>query len=332
MKTEKIIINDHDKEVTLSTYLLDSGGELANTNKRPAVLIMPGGGYTSCSNREGEPIAMAFLSEGYHAFILRYSVGENENYQNAFADVQNALRIILEKSEEWHVDSEKIVAIGFSAGGHLAAALGTMGEIRPNALILGYPCILESMSSILAFPVPSIETKVDIKTPPTFLFSTFEDALVPVENTIRFIDELNKQKIPFEAHIFQKGQHGLSLAKPLSSSGFKANVNENVANWVPMSIAWLKNIFGDFEADSELLMPGVEVDGNEYNLNTAIEVLWNNESCKKLLIEYLPILENEEHFKSAKEISLNILFQYAKDIIDNQNKCELEGKLNKITR
>lgn len=333
MLFKRINIRKNNDKVTLSAYVLDCGGELANTNKRPAVLIMPGGGYTVCSDREAEPVAMAFMAEGYHAFILRYSVGEKEKFQHALEDAENALKMIIDKSGEWHVDTDKIAAIGFSAGGHLAAALSTMGEVRPSALILGYPCILEAMgNNVLAFDIPGLESKIDSKTPSTFLFSTFEDELVPINNTIRFMDELNKKNIPFEAHIFQKGRHGLSLAKPLSSAGFSCYVNREMSNWFPMSINWLHGLFGDFKADAELVMPGVECDENEYSLNTAIKVLWENEEAKNVALKYIPVLENEEQFKLAKDISLNILYQYAKELIDENALKELEMKLKEIKR
>jgi acetyl esterase/lipase len=99
---------------------------------------------------------------------------------------------IVENAEEWNVDTDKIAAIGFSAGGHLCAALATMGKIRPAAVILGYPCILESISHILAEPVPSLDEKVDANTPPAFIFHAAEDGCVPVEHSLAFGTALAK--------------------------------------------------------------------------------------------------------------------------------------------
>ena len=140
----------------LTVYLPDKSPEMAHMDIRSGVLVIPGGGYSMCSDREAEPIAFSFIAKGYAAFILRYTVGQNKGYDFSmpFADVNEAMKIICENADEWGVDKEKIAAIGFSAGGHLCAALSTMGDIRPAASILVYPCILESMSSILAFPVP----------------------------------------------------------------------------------------------------------------------------------------------------------------------------------
>src|SRR5699024_12336319 len=102
-----------------------------------------------------------------------------------------------------------------------------MGTIRPDALILGYPCILSSNK--LAFPISSVEAEVDSSTPQTFLFSTFEDELVPIEHTLRFMQALNDPQIPFESHIFQHCKHGLSLFHSLLSVGIDEYVIDDVA-------------------------------------------------------------------------------------------------------
>ncbi|WP_233711057.1 alpha/beta hydrolase family protein [Lederbergia citrisecunda] len=107
------------------------------------------------------------------------------------------------------------------------------------------------MSNILAFPVPSLDKKVDEMTPPTFLFSTFEDQLVPIENTILFMQALNEKNIPFESHIFQRGTHGLSLGKSLTSSGLKSFVDYDFAKWFDLGISWLHKIIGDYQANRD---------------------------------------------------------------------------------
>jgi acetyl esterase/lipase len=245
-----LTLNLTHENVTLTAYLLDRSMEMPNAQVRPAVLVFPGGGYYGCSEREAEPIAMAFLAEGYHAFILRYSVGENATFPRPLNDAEGALELIRATARDWDVDPEKIAVCGFSAGGHLAAALGTMGRIRPNALILAYPCILDSLSSILATPIPSLEQKVDGQTPPTFLFATAADQTVPVENSLQFAIALDQAGVPFELHIFQNGAHGLALAKPVTSSGQRIMVDADAAKWVGLCVAWLENLFKPFPSDN----------------------------------------------------------------------------------
>lgn len=248
MKTMTIDLTKN-VNVTLTAYILDAFTEMPNTRLRPAILLCPGGGYRFCSDREAEPVGMVFLARGYHVFILRYSLNENAPFPKPLQDAEEALELIRNHAAEWGVEVDKIAACGFSAGGHLAAALGTMGRIRPNALILGYPCILDSMSAILPAPVPSLEQYVDQHTPPTFIFTTAEDATVPVGNSLQFAAALDAAKVPFELHIFQQGKHGLSLAEAQTSCGSKDLVSRDFAKWVDLCSAWLENLFGGFRVD-----------------------------------------------------------------------------------
>ena len=247
MKTEVIALTHAN--VTLTSYLLDATSEMPNAIDRPAVLICPGGGYQRCSAREAEPIAMAFLALGYHAFVLRYSLNENAAFPKPLQDAEEALEMIRANAAAWHVLPGKIAACGFSAGGHLAAALGTMGRARPNALILGYPCILDSMSETLPVAIPSVDRSVDANTPPTFLFATADDARVPVRNTLAFAAALDRAGVPFALHIFQEGRHGLSLARPHTSSGHSDMVNPQAARWFDLCAAWLEQCFGAFPTE-----------------------------------------------------------------------------------
>ena len=249
MKIEEINLKTNNN-IVMTAYILDmEPGIKSNLTKRPAVLIFPGGSYHYTSNREAEPIAMSFLAEGFNAFILRYSVGKNAQFSEALQDAEEALQLIREKADDWYVDQNKITVAGFSAGGHLAAALGTMGAIRPNALLLGYPCILDKES--LAFRVPNVDEHVDAMTPPTFLFSTFEDDVVPIEHSLRFLKALDDKNIPFESHIFQYGPHGFSLGKYHTSFGTENSIDSDFAQWLPMSLAWLHRTVNVFSKKPE---------------------------------------------------------------------------------
>lgn len=233
-----------DAKVNLTAYLLSDENDSGQKPCRGGILIFPGGGYHMCSNREAEPIAASFLAEGYHAFILRYSVKEDAPFPKPLEDAEWAMDLLFEHAQEFQLDKEKIAVCGFSAGGHLAAALGTMGRVRPQAMLLGYPCILESISPILAAPVPSLEKEVDDKTPPCYIFTTAEDKTVPVENSLEFALALSKQKVPFELHVFEKGRHGLSLAKPQTACGDPGAISRVFAQWLPMCVDWLQELFG----------------------------------------------------------------------------------------
>lgn len=230
--------------VTLTAYLPDSSKEMPNYNNRRAILVIPGGAYRFCSDREAEPIALAYVGKGYAAFVLRYSLNEDAVFPKPLNDAEEAISIIRENADEWHIKPDQIAAIGFSAGGHLTAAVSTMGKVRPNAQILGYPCILKEIEDILPGPIPSLEKEVDSLTPPAFIFHAFEDSLVPVRHSLRYADALEKNNIPFEMHIYQKGYHGFSLATDLVySTPESLEYNKHCDTWFEQSVTWLDNLF-----------------------------------------------------------------------------------------
>lgn len=224
----------------LTVYLPDKSREMGHMDIRNSVLVIPGGGYSMCSDREAEPLALAFLSKGYAAFVLRYTVGKGYDFSMPMADVNEAMKVICDNAAEWSIDKDKIAAIGFSAGGHLCAALSTMGDIRPAASILVYPCILENMSKILCFPVPGLDDKVDEKTPPAFIVSASADNLVPIENSLAYASALDKFNIPFEMHIYEKGYHGFSLADNVVYQKAEADYCAHIKGWFDICAKWLE--------------------------------------------------------------------------------------------
>ena len=236
-----------NENVTLTAYLPDSSREMPHMNSRRAILVIPGGGYRFCSDREAEPIALKFLAKGYAAFILRYSLNENSEFPKPLNDAEEALELIRVNAAEWCVNPGKIAAIGFSAGGHLTAMLSVAGRVRPDAQILGYPCTLEKISAILAKPIPGADKLVDEKTPPAFIFASAEDNVVPIENSLKYAEALDSKGIPFEMHIFQKGYHGFSTGEEsVYDKDEQRAYNEDTAVWVDLCLRWLDRLFGRY--------------------------------------------------------------------------------------
>lgn len=244
MKTDTIALTATGN-ATLTYYVQEPSPEMPNAAVRPAMLIFPGGGYRMCSDREAEPIALSYLAEGYQAFILRYSLNEAAKFPAPLRDAEEALETIIGHAAEWFVDPRRIAVIGFSAGGHLAAMLGTTGRVRPAALLLAYPCILPEMEGVLPHPTPDASV-VDAKTPPAFLFATADDKVVPVRNSLRFAAAMDAAGLPFEMHVFRHGSHGLSLSKPLTGKGAPEMVEPSFAQWFPLSMTFLHDVLGDF--------------------------------------------------------------------------------------
>ncbi len=232
-----------DKSVSLTAYLQDSSPEMPNLHLRPAMLVIPGGGYGMCSDREADPIAMIYALEGYHTFVLRYTVGrrgEGYSFEQPLADAERAMKYIRDNAEKFGVDPQRIAAIGFSAGGHLCSAIGTIGENKPNALVLGYPCILSEIGEVLQCDVPSTNEYVTDKTPPTFIFAAVDDTLVPVKHSLAFASACAENGVDFEMHLFEQGGHGFSLATPCVCNG---KLNPDACKWAELSVNWLRKHF-----------------------------------------------------------------------------------------
>lgn len=242
MFTETYNLTD-DPDVTLTTYISDISEEMKYANTKPAVLVFPGGAYKFCSDREAEPIALAYLAKGFNAFVLRYSLNDKAAFPTPLNDAEKALRFIRDKADEFHIYPDKIAVCGFSAGGHLAAAVSTMSEEKPNACILGYPCILDSTSPILAKPVESLDRYVTPNTPPTFIFAARDDGCVPIKNSLRYADKLDENGVGFELHIFSHGDHGFSLANGTVCDKQGLKKCKQNSYWLDRSAEWLKEIF-----------------------------------------------------------------------------------------
>ena len=254
----------------IDTYVLDGN------RKRAAVLICPGGGYGFVSPRESEPVALQFNAAGYHAFVLHYSVAPRR-YPLALLDVSKALCVLRKRADAYMIHPGRMALCGFSAGAHLAASLGIYwdnplslnapggtstlkgiepGLNRPDALILGYPVISAgpfahrgSFENLLgpkadpqALEEVSLELHVNEKTPPTFLWHTYADEAVPLENSLLFAGALRRAGVPFEYHVYPEGVHGLSLATEETSVEGR-EPDPHVSSWMYLCVEWLGELF-----------------------------------------------------------------------------------------
>ena len=250
MKTEVITLNE-ERGVTLSILLQDVRGEYGFT-ERPAMLVIPGGAYVMCSDREAEPIALAYAEAGYQVFVLRYTVGDGCTWPLPLEDYEAAMEYILAHAEEWHFDPKKIAVVGFSAGGHLAACTATLAEHRPAAAILIYPVIFPDASilpTVMAAGKPALpdpHEHVDSKTCPCFFAAARDDRTVDIRHTLAMEQALSDHGIPFESHIYSFGGHGFSNAARNINRG---KLSPRVKNWVGDSIGWLEEQFGVLTQD-----------------------------------------------------------------------------------
>lgn len=312
---------------TLTCYVQDANSELPALETCPAALILPGGAYCYCSDREAEPVALAYMQAGFNAFVLRYTTrGEypsSEVFQYALLEAEEALEYLRANSAKLHIDPGKIAVVGFSAGGHLAAALGTIGHSRPNALILGYAGFTISMDN-MGINAPTLLDKVDDKTPPSFLFTTQGDRLVPAEGSLTFAMKLAEQNIPYELHIFAYGDHGASIGTETVANA-STPANEDVTPWVGMSVKFLKHIFNK----DELIPPKPEV--TEYGLDMRIKRLVTDENSLPLVMRILPeLLEAYDQQNSIGKITLRRLQRYSNRKFDPERLTVLEAALREL--
>jgi len=299
MHTEVINIWENDDEVKLYAYILNNSLQFQFNKKKPAIIVCAGGGYGYTSDREAEPVALAYAVKGYHTFVLRYSVAEKALFPQPFLDLGKAIETVRKNADRWFLDENKITLVGFSAGGHLVCTMGSIWNsnlfkdeprideslIKPNSIVAGYPPIdmyLFDRDSIVLDenkPLQYARCAADLSNPkinvtevlymttfgkqlptkeetdmynasvqmneknmpPTFVWSTTEDALVSTKQTMLLIEALSRNNIPYEFHIFEKGPHGLSLANE-QTSNFDYQTIPHVAKWFDLSIEWLKEL------------------------------------------------------------------------------------------
>ncbi len=312
----------------LTCYLHDNSSEMPNTSVRPAVLVFPGGGYMACSDREADPIALAYLAKGYNTFILRYTVGAEPAFK-AFEDACEALSYLNGNACELNIDKDKIAVIGFSAGGHLAAWLSVCGKIKPAASILGYPCILPELGKMMGKELPDLCGNVNAGTPPAFIFHTRNDSLVPVTHSLAYASALDNAGVGFALHLFADGSHGLSLAESHTSSGSIGLVNTDVAQWFELSVKWLKQIFGDFAVSANSVYSGIldcdaplgAIMGNKQAWQTTLDVFPG-------LIEMIKRAEDNGQGDAIKGASLRAMASYAPDIFTEEKLESFNKKIN----
>ena len=225
-----------DKDIPTLTPFLPAADKATGA----AMLICPGGGYTWLAPHEGEGYARWLAGQGIASFVLKYRLGANGyRYPVELEDGQRAIRLVRAHASEWKLDPHRVGIIGSSAGGHLASMVmthfdagdpGAMDTIdrqssRPDLVILCYPVISmgqfthhgSKVNLLGTNPSPALieetssELQVKKDSPPCFIWSTYDDKTVPVENTLEFADAMRKAGVPFELHVYQHGPHGQGL-------------------------------------------------------------------------------------------------------------------------
>ena len=229
-----------------------------------AVIVCPGGGYSHLADHEGGPVAEWLNSVGVTAFVLKYRHTARYPHPAPLQDASRAVRTVRARAAEWGLDPARVGILGFSAGGHLASTAGTHFDAgradaadpverqssRPDLMILIYPVITMrekthagSRRNLLgADPKPELvallsnEERVTRETPPAFVVLTVNDAGVPVENSLMFVEALRKAGVPFELHLYERGPHGFGLG---TARGDKP-ADPILSTWPARAADWLR--------------------------------------------------------------------------------------------
>lgn len=307
MLIEKIILSE-ERNVSLTAYIQEVGGEFSYIDKRPAILILPGGGYQFCSDREAEPVALAYLKAGFQAFVLRYSVGVHAAWPQPLNDYEQAMAMIRANSERWLLDPERVAVIGFSAGGHLAGCAAAMAENKPNAVILGYAVVYGEDAVKCNPTAPDVVAAVDRNTAPSFIFASRRDNVVPIRNSTLYANACAVNDVAFESHIYAYGPHGFSLADS-SLQDPASDMCVRISDWVEDSIAWLKETMGDYTAEG-LSDPAYRLhmtdDGeNYYSADCSLLYLFSQEEAKEIVTPVLDMIG--QAFAGGAKISIEDL-------------------------
>lgn len=287
LRTEHIVLNA-ERDVSLDCYVIEQSrehpvGHISLPERRPAIVICPGGGYRILADREKLPAALPFMAQGYQTFILHYSIGDHSVYPNPLVDISMAVRWVRSNAERLGIDPDQVAVMGFSAGGHCAAMLATQWHLdswkeaeaeaidlfdpaiaqrsnMPNAAILCYavtdfhafPNLDETRSDPSALGRIAIERvpeanpvrHVDERTAPTFLWHTAADATVPAMQSVEFARRLVENSVPTELHLYERGEHGIGMGTRLTDFGIEHLVPETVPGWADLAISWLNHRFG----------------------------------------------------------------------------------------
>lgn len=269
MIIKRIPLDKEFDNVYLDAYIADPTGDFT----RKAILVIPGGGYHGvCSDREGEPIAMAFMPYGYNAFVLHYSVNKQKVFPGQLIEASLAMKHIKDNAKEYGIDPEKIFVTGFSAGGHLAASLGVLWHIpevyeatgmeygynKPAGMMLGYPVISGdpsfghsgSFQNLFGKENPtaeelekaSLEKHVDEKSVPMYVMHTSNDQVVPVKNALAIATAYAEAGKTFELHIYPDAPHGIALGNAITAGTVEKFVNPQIERWIQDATTWANSL------------------------------------------------------------------------------------------
>lgn len=264
-----------DGTATLKCFIHKADGEMKKySGNRDAIIVVPGGGYHFCSEREGDPIATEFYTYNYNAFVLEYNHAGNDGYYPlSLMQLACAVDYVKKNAHKLGINKKRVFVVGFSAGGHLTGTLsafcdnlpekdgwGRTPNARPTAVVLSYPVIMieshrgsfrnllnltdEQLGSDGKYDhlaeLLSLEQTVTPETPPTFIWTTAQDKCVDPIATIEYTRALYQNGVLYESHIFPYGGHGGATCDERTCTAGHGVARATV--WMQMADAFLKSV------------------------------------------------------------------------------------------
>ena len=261
MKYEEIALKYGEYAGTLYVYEQSDYKEMP-VGSRPAMLVLPGGAYAMCSDRECEVVAMEFFNRGYNAYALKYPCAP-ARYPVQLVVAAMAMDTIRKRAKSAKTDPRRVFASGFSAGGHLCASLANCPpdlaevkgyEFRPDGIVLGYPVISERLGEKQSFlnlfggartancDWLELDRSVGAYNPPAFIWTTADDGIVPSVNSLAYAAAYADKGLKYELHVFRTGPHGMSVADSRVSQMSPECDDPCVARWTDYADAFLRSI------------------------------------------------------------------------------------------
>ncbi len=314
----------------------------------PGAVLCPGGAYMMLSPREGEQMAMTFIGQGFHAFVVEYSLGLNCAWPQPVVEASIAMKLIRAHAAEWSLNPDQIFISGYSAGGHVASGLGVLWndpevqrlagitgeENRPSAMLLCYPCVNIEMpvfeNGELVVKAIKNEEMVGPHTPPAFIVHTYGDKMVSMEQSVRLVYAMSKQDRPVEFHLYTPGDHGspMNLTPMVAPDGMTA---PSVNDWLPRFRQWLDELWNPkpyitppaafpnafttrehFETLACLIRDGMGLPPtHELTPQSKLAVIAGNPAAMAVLREYVPALAELNITETACAFSIGSWLEYA---------------------
>ena len=278
MKKYKRVYLNKERNVFLSPYIVTK-------KETPCILLMPGGAYGNCEESESRPAAEFFNNLGYNCFVLCYSVGKHYKWPYPLEDYEQAVTFLKNNKEYYHIDTEHLAVIGFSAGGHLSSAAATLSKQKPFAAAICYGVTDYDTLKFCAPDAPETWKAVDADTCPCFLAYSRNDWIVPSHNAHKFMDALEENFIDYEAHIYGYSMHGFGVGQEAGTPRFCACCGD----WANEFVHWFSDLISGTYTRIRENCDYVDTHSEVMSSGNSCAVIYSNKEAERIIRKHFTI-------------------------------------------